>query len=132
MSPVVLVCPVVSLVHHHGVQAVALLLHGHLLEHALDPRLTIMQVGLKAPNPLLDHTACLTRQENITSSFSSDTSFGTGTAWLRFLKFLKLYYFASVFTLVFFSYFPVSSSSFSKRCVHQPQEVFIHQASRVN
>ena len=57
MSPVVLVCPVVSLVHHHGVQAVALLLHGHLLVHAVDPRLTITQAGLKAPNPLLDHPA---------------------------------------------------------------------------
>ena len=55
MSPVVLVCPVVSLMHHHGVQAVALLLHGHLLVHTLDPQLTITQVGLKAPKPLLDH-----------------------------------------------------------------------------
>ena len=55
MSPLVMVCPVVSLVHHHGVQAVALLLHGHLLVHALDPRLTITQVCLKAPNLLLDH-----------------------------------------------------------------------------
>ena len=97
MSPVVLVCPVVSLVHHHGVQAVALLLHGHLLVHALDPQLTITQIGLKAPNPLLDHSACLTRQENITSSSSSITSFGTVTAWQRFLKFLQLYYFASGF-----------------------------------
>ena len=55
MSPVVLVCPVVSLVHHHVVQAVALLLHGHLLVHALDPQLNITQVGMKAPNPFLDH-----------------------------------------------------------------------------
>ena len=97
MPPVVLVWPVVSLMHHHGVHAVALLLHGHLLVHALDPQLTNMQVGLKAPNPLLDHPAFLTRQENIASSSSSDTSFGMGTAWLGFLKFLKLYYFASLF-----------------------------------
>ena len=54
MSPVVLVCLVVSLVHHHGVQAVALLLHGHLLVYALDPCFTIRQVGLKACNPRLD------------------------------------------------------------------------------
>ena len=54
MSPVVLVCLVVSLVHHHGVQAVALLLYGHLLVYALDPCLTIMQDGLKARNPCLD------------------------------------------------------------------------------
>ena len=120
MSPVVLVCPVVSLVHHHGVQAVDLLLHGHLLVPTLHPRLTITQVGLKARNPLLDHPACLTRQENITSSSSSDTSFGTRTAWLRFLNFFKLKIFSSVFTLVFFSLlFPVSSSSVFinlKRC----------------
>ena len=38
----------------HTVQAVALLLHGQLFECALDPRLTIPQVGLKAPYPLLD------------------------------------------------------------------------------
>ena len=57
MLPVVLVCPVVSLMHHHGVQAVALLLNGHLLVYALDPRLTNTQVGLKAPNPLHDHLA---------------------------------------------------------------------------
>ena len=37
-----------------GVQAVAMLLHGQLLVHALDPRLTITHVGLKAPDPLLD------------------------------------------------------------------------------
>ena len=54
VTPVVLVFPVVSLVHHHSVQAVALLLHGHLFVRALDPRLTILQVGLKAPDPLLD------------------------------------------------------------------------------
>ena len=29
------------------------LLHGHLFVCALDPRHTITQVGLKAPNPLL-------------------------------------------------------------------------------
>ena len=50
-----MVCPVVFLAHHHGVQAVALLLYGHLLVHALDPQLTIKQVDLMAPNPLLDH-----------------------------------------------------------------------------
>ena len=54
MSPVVLVCPVVFLVHHHRVQAIARLLHGHLCVHALDPRLTITQVGLKACDPLLN------------------------------------------------------------------------------
>ena len=52
VTPVVLVFPVVSLVHHHSVQA--LLLHGHLFVRALDPRLTILQVGLNAPDPLLD------------------------------------------------------------------------------
>ena len=52
-----LVFPVLSLVHHLSVQAVALLLHGHLFVHALDPRLTITQFGLKAPNPLLDLAA---------------------------------------------------------------------------
>ena len=57
MSPVVLVCLVVSLVHHHGVQAVALLLPGHLLVYALDPCFTIRQVGLKARNPRLDLSA---------------------------------------------------------------------------
>ena len=62
MSPVVLVCPVVSLVHHHGVQAVALRLDGHLRLHAFDPRLTITQVDLKAPNHLLAHPA-LSHQE---------------------------------------------------------------------
>ena len=41
MSHAVLVCPVVSPVHHHSVQAVALLLH----------------VELKAPYPFLDHLA---------------------------------------------------------------------------
>ena len=54
MSPAVLVIPVVSLGHHHGVQAIALLLHGHILVNALDPQLTITQVGLKAPDPLLN------------------------------------------------------------------------------
>ena len=54
VTRVVLVFPVVSLVHHHSVQAVSLLLHGHLFVRALDPRLTITQVGLKAPDPLLD------------------------------------------------------------------------------
>ena len=54
MSPVVLVCPAVSLVHHHSVQAVAQLLHGHLFVHAHDPRLTITQVGLKACDPLFE------------------------------------------------------------------------------
>ena len=49
-----LVFPVVSLVHHLSVQAVALLLHGQLFECALDTPLTIMQDGLKAPDPLLD------------------------------------------------------------------------------
>ena len=44
----------IPLVHHLSVQAVALLLHEHLFVHALDPRLTISQVGLKAPNPLLN------------------------------------------------------------------------------
>ena len=57
MSPVVLVCLVVSLVHHHGVQAVALMLHGHLLVYALDPCFTIRQVGLKARNARLDFPA---------------------------------------------------------------------------
>ena len=52
-----MVFPVVSLVHHLNVQAVALLLHGHLFLHALDPSLTITQSGLKAPNPLLDLAA---------------------------------------------------------------------------
>ena len=51
---VVLVFPVVSGVHHLSVQAVALLLHGQLFVCALDPRLTITQVGLKAPDPLLN------------------------------------------------------------------------------
>ena len=120
MSPEGLVCPIVSLVHHHGVKAVALLLHGHLLVHALDPRLTITQVGLKAPNLLLDHPACLTRQKNITSRSCSNTSFGTGTAWLRFLKFFNLYYFASVFHYFFFS-FSFKFFFYSKRCVHQHQ-----------
>ena len=54
MSPVVMVCPAVSLVHHHSVQAVAQLLHGHHFVHALHPRLTITQIGLKACDPLLD------------------------------------------------------------------------------
>ena len=54
MSPVVLVCLLVSLVHHHDVQAVVLLLHGHLLVYALDPFFTKRQVGLKAGNPRLN------------------------------------------------------------------------------
>ena len=102
MSSLMMVCPVVSFVYHHGVQAVALLLPGHLLVHALDPWLTITQVGLKAPNPLHDHPALYHQAWNITWSSSSDTSFGTGTAWLGFLKFLKLYYFARVFFFLFF------------------------------
>ena len=44
--------PAVSLVHHHSVQVVALLLYGHLFVHALYPRLTITQLGLKACDPL--------------------------------------------------------------------------------
>ena len=128
MSSEVQVCPIVSLVHHHCEKAVALLLHGHLLVHALDPRLTITQVGLKAPNLLLDHPACLTRQENITSSSCSDTSFGTGTAWLRFLNFFNLYYFAGVFHYFFFS-FSFKFFFYSKRCVHQPQEVLLYKLS---
>ena len=71
VTRIVLVFPVVSLVaqvvHHLSVQAVALLMHGHLFVHALDPRLTIMQVGLKAPNLSLTSLPCLTRQEDITS-----------------------------------------------------------------
>ena len=54
MSPVALVCPVVSLLHHHGVQAVALLLQGQLLVHVHDPCLTIRQVSLKTCNLLID------------------------------------------------------------------------------
>ena len=49
MSPVVLVCLVVSHVHHHGVQSVALLLHGHFLVYAIDPCFTNRQVGLDLP-----------------------------------------------------------------------------------
>ena len=46
---------------HSSVQAVALLLQGHLLVHALDPCLTMMQVGLKAHDPLL-HLPALSHQ----------------------------------------------------------------------
>ena len=49
-----LVFPVLSLVHNLSVQAVALLLHEHLFVRALDPPLTITEVGLKTPNPLLN------------------------------------------------------------------------------
>ena len=103
VTRVVLIFPVVSLVYHHSVQAVALLLHEHLFVHALDPCLTITQVGLKAPDTLLDLPAlCLTRQEDISSSSSYDTSLGTGVAWLGFLKFLELYYSLVFFSSVFF------------------------------
>ena len=42
-------CPLCTIL-----QAVALLLHKHLFVCALDTPLTITQVGLKAPDPLLD------------------------------------------------------------------------------
>ena len=70
VTRVLLVFPVVSLVHH---------LAG-LFGCALDPRLTIAQVGLKAPDPLLDLPALSHQAGKHHLKLSSDTSLGTGTA----------------------------------------------------
>ena len=53
-----------------------LLMQGHLLVLALDPRLDITQVGLKPCNLLLH----LTRKKDSPSSSSSDTSLSMGPA----------------------------------------------------
>ena len=123
-----LVFPVMSLVHHHSVQAVALLLHGHLLVCALDTRLTITQVGLSAPNPLLDLPA-LSHQagrHHLKLQLRHQPWYGHSLAGLSKVSKILLVccFFLPCFYYIFFSYF--------KRCVHLPQEVFIHQASKVN
>ena len=133
MLSVVLVCPVASLVHHHDVQAVALLLHGLLLVHALDPRLTITQVGMKAPNSLLDHLALSHQAGKHHFKLQLRHQLWYGHSLARISKVSHTLQFFLVFSLVFFLFiFYFKFFFYSKICVHQPQEMFIHQASRVN
>ena len=125
MSPVVELGQVTSLVQYHGVQAVARLLLGHLFTHNLDPCLTITKIGRKAPHPFqlpAPHCQAGRRQLKLHCHLHLAGIFNVSQTLLFSLCFSQSFFFLCSFKFLFDSQIHV----------HQPQEVFIHQASRFN
>ena len=103
--PLLPVCPLCTIL-----QAVSLLLHEHLFVCALDPRLTITQVGLKAPDPLLDLPSLSHQAGRYHLKFQVRHQPQYWHSLAGLLQFLKLFQFVSIFFFCLFFFFTLSSS----------------------